>query len=61
MAYVGPTESALSLENTVPPRLSGWHYNTWKLADPRKAATAVKLAVQDGIQKRDWYQLIVEL
>lgn len=61
MACAGPTESAVSFENTIPSRFSGWHYSTWTLADLRRVAGAVGLFVSDGIEKRDLYQLIVEL
>jgi hypothetical protein len=61
MAHVRPTGSAVSFEDTIPSRFSGWHYNTWTLVNLRQVAAAVSLVVQDGIQKRDLYQLIVEL
>jgi hypothetical protein len=61
MAYAGPTESAAPFEDTIPSRFSGWHYCTWTLADLRQVAGAVGLLVPDGIEKRDLYQLIVEL
>ena len=61
MAYARPTESAVSFEDTIPSKFSGWHYCTWTLADLRRVAGAVGLFVSDDIEKRDLYQLIVEL
>ena len=55
MAHVRPEEG------TIPSRFNGWLYGTWTLADLREVAATIGLDVQDGIQKRDLYQLIVEL
>jgi CRISPR/Cas system-associated exonuclease Cas4 (RecB family) len=60
MAGAGPTEPALSFENNIPSKFSGWHYSTWTLADLRQVARAINLIFRDGVQKRDLYQLIVE-
>ena len=53
--------SATGTEDTIPRKFAGWDYNTWTLADLQKVAAAIRLTAEDGFQKRDLYQSIVEL